>query len=334
MTHEPVVRALDVGHANVKYSTTDAHGNPCFKSFPSLAPAAVTRDLSAGAVKRRDTVMVTIEGNAFEVGPDARFAADAQYAHVFDDTYVERAEYWALTLGALTYLNAPVIDLLVVGLPVSRLEAYTDRLKATLEGQHTSSAGTCVTIKNVAVAAQPLGGALYAALTADQCSRFREETTFTVDVGGGTTDGLVSCGLNVFPARCWSHNGGTHAILRTIADALATRHGIDCSVGELHRALRTGVIKLPGRTLPLASYLKHGRPAVDQALNALMAHVGTRRDIDRILVVGGGARLFDAALRTRFPERPIEVHPEAVFANVKGFQFAGERIVEVWAESS
>lgn len=99
--------------------------------------------------------------------------------------------------------------------------------------------------------------------------------------------------------------------------------------------MRTGVIKLPGRrTLPLAPFLTHGRPAVDQALNALMAHVGTRRDIDRILVVGGGARLFHAALKAPFPERPIEVHPDAVFANVKGSQFAGGRIVEVWGKTS
>lgn len=328
MTHQPVVRALDVGHANVKYFTADVHGNLCYKSFPSIAPAAVTRDLSAGAVKRRDTVAVTIDDNTFEVGPDARFAADAQYAHVFDDTYVERAEYWALTLGSLAYLNAPVIDCLVVGLPVSRLDAYSNRLKAKLEGHHTLSTGARVTIKKVAVAAQPLGGAVHAALAADRSSKFHEETTFTVDVGGGTTDGLVSCGLNVMPARCSSHNGGTHAVLRVIADAVASRHGVDCAVGELDRALRTGVIKLPGRTLPLASFLTHGRPAIDQALNALMAHLGTRRDIDRILVVGGGARLFHSALRARFPEHPIEVHPDAVFANVKGFQFAGDRFLE------
>ncbi len=57
-----------------------------------------------------------------------------------------------------------------------------------------------------------------------------------------------------------------------------------------------------------------------------MARVGSVADIDRIVLVGGGARFFQPGIRARFPDHPIEVAESGIFANVRGFQIAGERL--------
>jgi len=273
----------------------------------------------------RDTVVVTISGNRYEVGPDSELATDVQHAQVTDDAYVTRPEYQALSLGALAYMRARKIDLLVAGLPVSRVESQAERVKALLEGRHTIN-GRCVEVVRVVVLAQPVGGALHSAMENCRLAQFRDETTLTIDIGAGTNDALVSRGLQILPKRCASHAGGTSALLRQLADTLSARHGVECSMVLLDKALRSGTLKIAGRTYPLLSLLPATRPVVDQAINALMSRIGTVSDIDRIILVGGGARFFKPGIRARFPDHPIEVSEAGIFANVCGFQIAGERV--------
>ncbi len=326
MTPKTIVRALDVGYGNTKYSTVDTAGNICFKAFRSLAPTAEAADISAGALRKRDTVRISVGSTSYEIGPDAELATDPQHAHVSDDSYVTRPEYRALCLGALAYMQASRIDVLVVGLPVSRMESHATRLRSGLGGHHKLDGGTSVEVKRVIVVAQPVGGALYTALSSGQYNRFREQTTLTIDIGAGTNDALVSRGLQALPKRCATHPGGTGAILRQLADTVRTHHGVECTTLALDKALRTGTLRVSGRTYPVLSMLRSTKPVVDQAINALMSRIGTVTDIDRIVLIGGGAPFFQPGIQKRFPDHEITVCNAGIFANVRGFQMAGERL--------
>lgn len=325
MTPSLIVRALDVGYGNTKHSTADAAGNNCFRAYRSLAPTAVTTDISADAMSQRDTVVVSVDDTQYEVGPDAELVTDAQHAHVSDHGYVTRPEYRALCLGALAYMGTPRIDVLVVGLPVSRIESHREQLRALLEGRHQIGSDASVEVKRVLVVAQPVGGALYVALSNNRYDQFRQETICTIDVGAGTTDALVSRGLQALPKRCATHAGGTGAMLRRLSDAVTARHGVECSMLTLDDALRTGTLTLSGRKVPILPMLSATRPDVDQAINALMSRIGTDSDIDRIILVGGGARFFKPGIEARFPRHDITICGAGIFANVRGFQLAGER---------
>ena len=326
MTPNTIVRALDVGYGNTKYSTVDTAGNIHFKAFRSLAPTAETADISAGAMRKRDTVRISVGGISYEIGPDAELATDARHSHIFDDSYATRPEYRALCLGALSYIQTPRIDVLVVGLPVSRVEAHATQLRAELSGRHKLDGGASVEVKRVIVVAQPVGGALYTALSSGQYNRFREQTTLTIDIGAGTNDALVSRGLQALPKRCATHPGGTDAMLLRLADAAKARHGFECSALTLDQALRTGVLRVSGRVYPLLPLLASTKPVVDQAINALMSRIGTVTDIDRIVLIGGGAPFFRPGIQKRFPNHEITVCSAGIFANVRGFQMAGERL--------
>ena len=81
----PVVRAIDVGYGNTKFTTLVTGSDIQCGLFPSLAPQASTGpDLAAGLMQRRNTVVVEVEGVKYEVGKDARLAQDASHGRVLD----------------------------------------------------------------------------------------------------------------------------------------------------------------------------------------------------------------------------------------------------------
>lgn len=70
-----VVRAIDVGYSMTKY-TVSQDPREC-ASFPSIATPASERELGIGRRGKRNTVTVPVEGQRFELGPDARLAVGA-----------------------------------------------------------------------------------------------------------------------------------------------------------------------------------------------------------------------------------------------------------------
>lgn len=61
-----------------------------------------------------------------------------------------------------------------------------------------------------------------------------------------------------------------------------------------------------------------------QHLAVMMTKVGDSTDIDNILLAGGGAEFYRDLVAEKFPLHQIHITPDPVFANVRGFQFAGE----------
>lgn len=62
----PVVRAIDVGYGNTKFTSLETSSDIQCGVFPSLAPqASVGPDLAAGLMQRRNTVLVEVGGAEF-----------------------------------------------------------------------------------------------------------------------------------------------------------------------------------------------------------------------------------------------------------------------------
>lgn len=126
---EPIVRAVDLGFGNTKFITGMAGSEVRCGCIPSLAYPSTRDPASLPAAERRKTLAIPINGLFYEVGPDAALATDNLRATHLHDRYVETPEYLALLRGALAMMKLPVIDVLVVGLPVSHFVAK----KAALE---------------------------------------------------------------------------------------------------------------------------------------------------------------------------------------------------------
>lgn len=325
-----IIRALDIGFGSTKLvmSYTPGIDIQC-KLFPSLSPLATNLDLSGGGViARRDTVVVQVDGNAYEVGPDVELALNTHASRIMHQDFLETSEYLALFRGALSYMRADRIDLLVVGLPVSLLSTKADYLKQRLEGVHPVADGQTVVVNKVLVLAQPLGGFIHYSLTHGLYSQLRDAKNLVIDPGFFTLDWILAKGIQPIPRRCGSFAGGMHSVLRRLAQVISDEYQVNFDdYGALDRALRSGKLRLFGNEIAMEKYIAQTKPAVDEAVNALANSVGGGRDIDTMVLVGGGAPFFRAAIEHRFPSHRVCLVPDPVFSNVRGFQLAGEEIM-------
>jgi plasmid segregation protein ParM len=102
---DPIVRAIDVGYGNTKYTTLVTPDNISCGIFPSLAPqAAGGPDLALGLMQGRNTVVVDVNGVNYEVGFDAELAQDTNHGRVLDPDYSMTDAHMALIRGALYYM--------------------------------------------------------------------------------------------------------------------------------------------------------------------------------------------------------------------------------------
>lgn len=60
----------------------------------------------------------------------------------------------------------------------------------------------------------------------------------------------------------------------------------------------------------------------------MLHYVGDAADINNIILVGGGAFFYRKALKTAFPHHELQELKDPIFANVKGFQFAGTELAK------
>lgn len=324
----PIVRACDLGSGWTKYSFLK-DGKLHFGSFPSLAPQHSGRNLSGAVYGKRDTVVVNVEGTLYEVGPDSAELENSTLTRNLNDQYIYSDQYKALMLGALSYMGEAVIDLLVVGLPLNTIHLAQD-LKNICMGTHkvAVTGSETVTVKDVMVMPQPLGGYVYCLSQAASVPEFEfleDEANLVIDPGYLTLDFLVTAGKKVNEARSGAHPGGVSKVLRAICESLSNKFGVQFdNLSAVEKGLQRRKMKVNGQVEDLTPHIRYAKPALEGSINFLRNVAGDGSDIDNLILLGGGGRIFEKTLMSTYRNHKILVLPDAQMANCKGFQIAGE----------
>lgn len=289
---EPVVRAGDIGWGYTKYLKIDEEGNAQFLSFPSLAPRASGHDMSAGLLGRRDTVVVTVEGTDYEVGPDSSDLDINDSTRNLNDQYIFTDQYKALFYGMLSYMGEDEIDLLVLGLPVSGLNLIQDLRKMSV-GKHQITKDKEVNVKDVLILPQPLGALYHCMSMSETDERFEfldEETNLIIDPGFLTFDFLTTSGSRVVENRSGAHPGGVSKILRSIANSISEKFDIKYDdLSAIDKALTRRKLKVNGKREDLADHIKNTRSVIEGSVNYMKNMIGDGSNIDNIILVGGSS---------------------------------------------
>lgn len=324
-----IVRAIDTGYGLTKY-TLSAGPRPRCGCFPSLAVERQAT-VGAGVLEAPETLAIEVEGVTYDVGPDVDLTGGVRAPRILHDDYVACPEYLALTRAALTAMQLERIDLLVVGLPVSLLAHRKARLVERLRGRHPLPGGRAAQVDQVLVLAQPLGGLIHYLFGLPPGADRQDKTRLLLDPGSRTFDWTVARGLKEVKGASGSHPGAVAAFLAEIARRLSDRYGIDYTdMAALDQGLRTGEFHLYGQPVDLAPLAADAAHALQPSLTALANAVGDGRQVHEIVLVGGGAFLFQSALARQFPHHRVIMLPDALFANVRGFQRAGEVKAARW----
>lgn len=331
MTAPKIVRSLDLGSGFAKFNRL-VDGKLEYTSFPSLAPLASGRDMGSAVLGKRDTVVVSVENSLYEVGPDSSDIDSNDSTRNLNEQYIYTDQYRAVMYGVLHYMREKVIDLLVVGLPLTTLHRAEDLRKITL-GVHKINDTETVEVKDVMVIAQPLGGLYYCMAQAEHRPEFEflaEETNLIIDPGYLTFDFLKTIGKKINDAHSGAHPGGVSKILRAVCDSISAKFGITyANIAAIDKAIPKRRIKINGKVEDLVEHIRAAKPAVDGSINFLKNVVGDGADIDNIILLGGGQGIYARTLTTYFKNHTIYVLPDAQFANVKGYQAAGDAHMKV-----
>lgn len=145
-----------------------------------------------------------------------------------------------------------------------------------------------------------------------------DETVAIVDIGGRTTDtAVILPGRRIDHARSGSADIGVLNVIEAMAVALLKDKGVEIPAHSIESSLVTRSIRMWGKDQDVGAFVD---AAAEEVLTRIMREInrrlGTGVDIDKILLVGGGAHVFKAAL-TRYPNIIVAEKPE--FANAFGF---------------
>lgn len=322
-----VVRALDLGWGYAKYSKLDKDADELkFLSFPSLAPRFAGIDLSMSILGKRDTVVVTVEGTEYEVGPDSADLDTNDSTRNLNDQYIHSDQYKAVFYGALHYIGESSIDLLVVGLPLSGM-GNAAKLREMCKGTHKLNATETVVVKDVLVLPQPLGG-LYQCLSMKDREEFEflhEEINLVIDPGFLTFDFLLSNGDKVIENRSNAHAGGVSKVLRAMCESISQKFNIKYdNLSAIDKGLRRRKIKINGAVEELGEHIRNTRSVIEGSVNYMKNIVGDGADIDNIILLGGGSMLYQKTIEAYYPSHTVILVENSQMANVQGFQLAGQ----------
>ena len=78
-------KILDVGFGYTKYSAEE-DGELLYKSFPSIAPrSSKIENSDLSMINERDTIIVTVDGTSYEVGPDSLLLETSDTTRTLND---------------------------------------------------------------------------------------------------------------------------------------------------------------------------------------------------------------------------------------------------------
>lgn len=336
------VRAIDVGYFNTKFTVgrEQVGDESLIKAamFPSFAPAVRSAEFANLGGVPKDTTVVEGNGVEYLVGRGAVSQLTGQEPRVVLDEYCRTDQYRALMYGALNEMaehagatETLVIELLVVGLPQSTFHSHAPFLISVFTGEHKiGPAGKplrTVKVCEVRPMVQPQGALLRFGVKPDERGNSQ---VVVVDPGGGTLDWFVA---DAKQKPNWlksgSYKGAMLECATAVADQIdpALRYQYDV-VDLIDLALREGhqTFKIGTTEYEMADFHACVDMVVAKGIRAMVNKLGSLANIARLIVVGGGARLYREHLLRHYPklEAAIETDEGAVYSNVHGFHIGGE----------
>ena len=330
---------IDIGYGNTKFTTgTSDEGEILTGIFPSTAPFA-GKGIGIDLLEEKECIVVPGLGNDFHyIGADSVLHMGQNSGRILNNDFSIKSEYAALLNGALHHIGVPVIDCLVVGLPVNVLSTLSAAVAQLAAGLHKLPFGD-IFVKDVKVVAQPVGGLFDFAYRNNKEKSIKTGFNLLIDPGYFTMDWVVAKGLKVIAERSGSaNNSGMAAILNIIMTSVVDNIGkrdqrptavTEYLLGQLDFALRTGApFEINGRVENLKPHLGAADRIIAGALNKIMSSIGAASEINNVIVVGGTSHLFKNQISNIFAGYSVKVAKNPEFSNVRGFHLLAEQALK------
>lgn len=339
------VRAIDVGHSRTRFTYGRSETALILTdSIPSLAPKA--KRLQAGPIASRQNVeTITVDDLHFLIGEDAKDVVNPSELRSASERNRDAATHKALIYAALERMARRagvyelVIERLVVGLSCKAIYNSGELLSAWLVGSPHLIGATCgdgggarhrVVIRAASVIPQPYGALLDFGI---ERRNDLDGWALVVDAGAGALNWFCSSKQRQYWYRSGTFPKAMLACAYAVAGAIDKdlRHNLEV-IERIDRAIRRvdgdGSFEVAGVKHDIADHWHRVDAVMHEAVDKMIARVGTTADLDLVLMTGGGAALFAEAIRMHYPilANRIRQVEDPIYANVRGFHVFGDHV--------
>lgn len=321
---EKIISAVDVGFGFTKYLQFNQKTNEYKPSiFPSFKSLAEPKNLGKGFLKDRNTVLVNHLGADFEVGPDVELMTTGYSQKLLNSNYIYSDEYAILMKGALKLCNLKLIDILVLGVPVNKLEEGRKYLESTWKGGITLDSVNQVHIERVIVVPQPLGGFAYHASQTGNINKLQTQRNLIIDPGYFTFDWLLVDQMKPMTGS-GSIESGISFFLKKIADQIGENTKNYTTLNKIDKFFLDGApFNYSGKAIDLEKYRPSADGILESAVQAMMSEVTDISNIDNIIVIGGASHIYLPAIKKHL-KREVQVAKGKSFSNILGYFIIGQ----------
>jgi plasmid segregation protein ParM len=324
------VVGLDIGYSNLKVVMGEADFRGPSRCLVTPAGAGPLRDMPERLDTESrpvDAIPVVVSGEAWVAGVEpGRLQTIDRELH---KDYTSTNAFLALFHAALIQAERSVIDHLVTGLPVYQYrDAQTrERLQRALAGTHNPAAEKMVKVVKVSILPQPAGAFLDLVHEYEDIDLLEEGRVLVVDPGFFSVDWVILDGGEIRTGSSGTSLKAMSVILEKVNRLIAEDHQGWAGVDRLEKALRHGdsTVLLFGKRLDVLPYLMRAVEQVaPEALTTLRQAMRTDdRNIDIVLITGGGAGAYRQAIAEAFPKSQVVVPRDPVLSNARGFWYFG-----------
>jgi len=329
MTHQtPQTIGLNAGYGHTKlYTNRTAIIIPSIIGYPEqLRYQGDLIKNGAGLASQNNIRLKTPDGIRF-IGQLALTQSRVKWSPK-NRSRVESDTMKLLMLAALSEANINGQVNLVTGLPV---KWYTDKNKLiqNLRGTHSlqriGHKKQTILINDVAVLPEPFG-AIYSQVLNSKGNlknkKFLDIISAVVDIGMYTTDFILCDRMHYVESNSSSIETGMKTVYDLVAQAVEDRFGLSLDTAAAETAIRSGQIRVQGQPRKIAPLVAPILEAVAQEILSGMSDLwGDGKNIDILLVTGGGASPMGPYFSTAFPQ--LHIVDDSQIANAQGYYYYG-----------
>lgn len=318
---------IDLGYGFVKILEGERE-----LKFPSVVGVGGSLNFSSGlSIKSNplDNLAIDIDKKTYFVGNMAVKHSEIA-SRSLDQNRVEDINTKVLlltSLGLLTQWEKQDFNL-VTGLPTGYYGGYKEDWNENLKGDYKlvlsdgkNKQEKSFTIKNSNIIPQPFG-TLYDRLLNDfgkiEDQELSEMTVGVVDIGFKTTDLAVASEMDFVEKLSSSTTTALSNAYRIIANKLREGYKVDKENYQLDKIIEKGEIRLAGKKHDLSDLKTEVYSQVATKIATEIESQWDYRDLDIILLTGGGGQALSEFLLPQFSNMVLVNNPQ--FANVRGYQ--------------
>lgn len=316
---------VDLGYGFVK--ATDGEREVVFPSVVGPARERVHSDFSLFATGL-DNLTITVGDRTHFVG-DLAIRQSEVASRSLDEHRVDDPSARVLVLTALalfTQWDEGQFNV-VTGLPsafyASLKDAWLNQFRGTFHVRFSDGGEMKekrITIDKIRVVPQPLGTLYDRVLNemgqvADR--ELAQQTVGVVDIGFKTSDFAVARGMEYIDRLSGSITTGLSSAYSAIAARLRTDYQIHRENHEMDEIVERGQVRIAGRPQDISHIKKEAFERVAQRVLTELESLWNYRDLDVMLVTGGGGTALSDHLLARFDNARLV--DGAQLANVRGY---------------